>query len=180
MASAFSPHPLRVYDSTGLKLVPAYPYIPGRYDTIYNHEWYSPRPLGENTVRFDGQLDTLGVGVDLPFDADGDITEEIWALWRDSADVKTVFLNKRQQNPALWNDVGIYIDVGMQNEYGYLEQNRDFHATLTQAGIMHTYEEHEGAGALAAGHSDLLLSRLREVLKFHSDRFERPDGPTGN
>jgi S-formylglutathione hydrolase FrmB len=178
MASAFSPHPLRVYDSTGVKLVLKFPYIGQRYDTIYNYEWYSGRPAGANTVSFESQVDTFGVGVDLPFDSVGTLTEETWALWRDSADVKTVFLSKRQQNPALWNDLSIYFDVGVQNEFGYLEQNRDFHATLTQAGVAHTYEEYEGSGALPAGHSDLLLSRLRNVLKFHSDRFERPDGPS--
>ena len=69
------------------------------------------------------------------------------------------------------------MDVGLQNEYGYLEQNRDFRASLVQAGIDHTYVEYEGSGALPANHSSLLLSRLREVLKFHSDRFERQDGP---
>lgn len=179
MASAFSPHPLRIFDSLGNKLVPIFPPRPGVFDTIFNYEWYSALPAGANTVEFESRVDTLGVGVDLPFDADGDLTEDVWALWRDSADVKTVFRNKRQQDPMLWNDLGIYFDVGVQNEFGYLEQNRDFHATLTQAGVAHTYEEYEGSGALPAGHSDLLLSRLREVLKFHSDRFERPDGPSG-
>ncbi len=179
MASAFSPHPLRVFDSLGIKLVLKYPFVGQRFDTIFNYEWYSGLSAGANTVAFESQVDTFGVGVDLPFDADGDVTDGIWALWRDSADVKTVFVSKRQQDPTFWNDVSIYFDVGLQNEYGYLEQNRDLDATLTQAGVAHTYEEYEGSGALPAGHSDLLLSRLREVLKFHSDRFERPDGPEG-
>lgn len=177
MACAFSPHPLRVFDSLGIRLVPKFPYN-GRFDTLFNSEWYSARPAGSNTVSFVSQVDTLGVGVDLPFDSAGELTEDIWALWHDSADVKTVFLSKRQQNPALWNDLELYFDVGLQNELGYLEQNRDFHATLTQAGVAHTYEEYVGSGALPAGHSDLLLSRLRNVLKFHSDRFERPEGPS--
>lgn len=179
MASAFSPHPLREFDSIGIKLVSPFPFRPGVYDTIFNFEWYSVLPAGANTVEFESRVDTLGVGVDLPFDADGDLTEDVWALWRDSADVKTVFLKKRQQDPTLWNDLGIYFDAGVQNEFGYLEQNRDLHATLTQAGVAHTYEEYEGSGALPAGHSDLLLSRLRNILKYHSDRFERPDGPSG-
>jgi len=176
MASAFSPHPLRVFDSLGMKIIPVFPFD-GRYDTVFNHEWYSGRPAGVNTVSFDTQLDTFDVGVDLPIDAQGNLTESVWSLWRDSADVKTVFLRKRQQDPGLWNDLEIYMDVGLQNEYGYLEQNRDFSATLVQAGVDHTYVEYEGSGALPANHSSLLLSRLREVLKFHSDRFERPDGP---
>lgn len=179
MASAFSPHPLREFDSIGIKLVSPFPFRPGVFDTIFDYEWYSALPAGANTVEFESRVDTLGVGVDLPFDSDGDLTEEVWALWRDSADVKTVFLGKRQQDPTRWNDLSVYFDVGAQNELGYLEQNRDFHATLTQAGVAHTYEEYEGSGALPAGHSDLLLSRLRNVLKFHSDRFERPAGPSG-
>ena len=178
MASAFSPHPLRVFDSTGIKLVLRFPYIGNRYDTIFNHEWYSGRQAGVNTISFASQVDTFGVGVDLPFNSTGALTPEIWALWRDSGDVKSVFLNKRQQNPTLWSDVGIFFDVGLQNEYGYLEQNRDFDATLNQAGITHTYEEYEGSGVLPADHSSLLLSRLRKVIKFHSDNFERAAGPS--
>jgi S-formylglutathione hydrolase FrmB len=179
MASAFSPHPLRVFDSIGIKLVRVFPYRPGVYDTIFDFEWYSALQAGSNTVEFESQLDTLGVGVDLPFDSLGMLTPEIWTLWRDSADVKSVFEDKSRQDPVLWHDMSIYFDVGVQNEYGYLDQNREFHSALTRAGIAHTYDEYEGAGALPAGHSDLLISRLREVLKFHSSRFARPDVPTG-
>lgn len=179
MASAFSPHPLRIFDSIGIKLVSPFPFRPGVYDTIFGYEWYSALPAGRNTVGFESNVDTLGVGVDLPFDSTGTLTDNVWALWHDSADVKTVFQSKRQQNPILWNDVSIYFDVGTQNEYGYLEQNRDFHATLTQAGVAHTYKEYEGTDALPAGHSDMILLRLREVLKFHSDRFARAGGPAG-
>ncbi len=177
MACAFSPHPLRVFDSLGIRIIPKYPFN-GRYDTLYNSEWYSGRPMGANTVSFVSQVDTFGVGVDLPFDSSGDFTASVWARWRDTADVKTVFLNKRQANPTLWDDTEIYIDVGLQNEFGYLEQNRDFSDALNAEGVEHTYVEYAGSGALPAGHSDLLLSRLREVLKFHSDRFERPAGPS--
>jgi hypothetical protein len=98
--------------------------------------------------------------------------------WRDTADVKSVFLKKRQDNPSLWNSMDIYIDVGVDNEHGYLEQNRDFHNALSAAGVEHTYEEYQGSGSLPAGHVDLLLTRLRRIIKFHSDQFERPDGPT--
>ncbi|HWO57030.1 MAG TPA: alpha/beta hydrolase-fold protein [bacterium] len=176
MASAFSPHPLRVFDSLGMKLVPKFPFI-GRYDTLYNQEFYSPRPAGANTLSFDSQVDTFGVGVDVIFDSNGAISEPVWALWRDSADVKNVFVAKRAQDPQFWNDLDIYIDVGLENEYGYLEQNRDFHQTLTQAGVAHTYIEYEGSGSIRPGHSDLLLTRLREVIKFHSERLVRPAGP---
>lgn len=177
MASAFSPHPLRVYDSTGIKLVLKFPFLGNRYDTIFNYDWYSGRPAGANTVSFPSQVDTFGVGVDLPFNSTGNLTDSIWALWRDSADVKTVFLSKRQQNPTFWNDLDIFFDVGLQNEHGFLEQNRDFAAALSQAGVAHTYEEYEGSGVLPADHSSLLLSRLRKIIKYHSDRFERPVGP---
>ncbi len=177
MASAFSPHPLRVFDSVGIKLVLKFPFIGNRYDTIFNHEWYSGRPAGINTVSFPSQVDTFGVGVDLPFSSTGVLTDSIWAKWRDSADVKTVFLSKRQANPALWNDLEIFIDIGLQNEHGFLEQNRDFVATLNQAGVAHIYEEYEGSGVLPADHSSLLLSRLRRIIKFHSDNLERPVGP---
>lgn len=177
MASAFSPHPLRVFDSLGIKLVLPFPFLGNRYDTIYNYEWYSPRPAGINTVAFDSEVDTFGVGVDMPFNSTGTLTPEVWSLWSDSGDVKTVFEAKRQQNPSLWSDVGIYFDVGLQNEYGYLEQNREFRAALLQAGVAHTYEEYEGSGALPANHSSLLLPRLRKVIKYHSDHFERPVGP---
>jgi S-formylglutathione hydrolase FrmB len=177
MASAFSPHPLRVFDSVGIKLVPKFPYN-GKFDTIYNYDWYSGRSAGANTVSFVSRVDTFGVGVDLPFDSMGAPTSSVWALWRDTADVKSVFLRKRQSDPAFWNDMEIYMDVGVDNEHGYLEQNRDFHNTLDLADVDHVYEEYEGSGALPAGHSDLLLSRLRKVLKFHSDRFERPAGPS--
>lgn len=176
MASAFSPHPLRVFDSLGMKLVPKFPFI-GRYDTLYNQEFYSPRPAGANTLTFASQVDTFGVGVDVIFDSNGALSESVWALWRDSADVKNVFVAKRAGNAQLWDDLDIYIDVGLENEYGYLEQNREFHQALTQVGVEHTYEEYEGSGSLPPGHSDLLLTRLRKVIKFHSDRLVRPAGP---
>ncbi len=177
MSSAFSAHPLRVYDSTAIKLVPSFPFN-GTYDTIYNYDYYSGRPASANTISFVSQVDTFGVGVDLPFDSVGYVTPSVWALWRDSADVQNNFIAKKQQNPSLWNDVDIYIDVGTEDEYGYLEQNREFHATLTQAGVAHTYEEYGPAGAFPAGHADQLFSRLRKVIKFHSDRLARPDGPS--
>lgn len=177
MASAFSAHPLRVYDSTGIKLVPQFPFT-GRFDTIYSYDFFSGRPEGANTVAFDSRVDTFGVGVDLPFDSFGNPTEEIWAKWSDSADVKTVFQAKRQSNPAFWNDMEIYFDVGQDNELGFLEMNRDFHQVLTQAGVPHIYEEYQASSGQPAGHSNQLFMRLKKVLVFHSERLERPDGPT--
>lgn len=176
MASAFSAHPLRVFDSVGHKLVPVFPFN-GTYVVVYPWDFFSGRAAGLNTVSFASEVDTFGVGVDLPFDSLGNLTPEVWALWRDSADVKTAFVAGKQENPALWSEMEIYIDVGTTDEYGYLEQNRDFHDALTQAGVAHTYEEYGPAGALAAGHSDQLFARLKKILKFHSDRFVRPDGP---
>jgi S-formylglutathione hydrolase FrmB len=177
MASAFSPHPLRVFDSLGIKLVPRFPFT-GKFDTLYGQEWFSGRPAGVNTVSFTSLVDTFGVGVDLPFDPSGSLSEPVWALWSDSADVKNVFLRKKQENPALWNDMKIYIDVGTEDEFGYLEQNREFRDALTQKSVALTYDEYGPTGALAAGHSDQLFARLKRIIKFHSDNFERPDGPT--
>jgi S-formylglutathione hydrolase FrmB len=173
MASAFSAHPLRVFDSLGIKLVPRFPYS-GKFDTLYDYEWYSGRPAGANTVSFVSQVDTFGVGIDLPFDSTGNVTEAVWIRWRDTADVKNTFVAKRQSDPTLWNDMEIYIDVGVEDEYGYLEQNREFHDVLTDAGLTPTYEEFSPAGTQRANHSDQLFARLKTVIKFHSDRLARP------
>lgn len=176
MASAFSARPLRIFDSVGVDSVPKFPFR-GEWIQVMR-DFYSAKPASPNTISFASLVDTFRVGVDLPFDSSGAPTDSIWAKWRDVADVKNTFLIKRQQNPSLWNDMSIYFDVGLENQYGYLEQNRDFDRTLTQAGVAHIYEEYERSGALPAGHSDLLLARMRKAIKFHSDQLERPAGPS--
>ncbi len=171
MASSFSPHPLRIFDSLGVKCISVWPHN-GKCEWVDGYEWYSGGTAGPNTLVFVAPRDTFGVGVDLPFDSSGNLTEAVWEHWH-NADVRTVFAQRRQEDPTLWNGIEIFFDVGLEDEFAYLEQNRDFHATLTQAGIAHTYEEYAAAGVLPATHSGQLTQRLRRIIKFHSDLFAR-------
>ncbi len=176
MASAFSPHPLVVFDSLGWKCISIFPFI-GRCEWTPNQEFYTALSAGPNTLSFQAPIDTFGVGVDVPLDSVGNVTESVWELWRDSADVKTVFQQKKQASGSLWNDVAIYFDAGLEDEHGHLKQNRDFDAALKTAGVPHTYEEYGDAGSLKGSHSDQLVLRLKRVIKFHSDHFSQPYGP---
>ncbi|MEW5701466.1 MAG: alpha/beta hydrolase-fold protein [Candidatus Zixiibacteriota bacterium] len=181
MAAAFSPYPLRRFDSVGHYI---YDIIIGGYrkkDTLYPYDFFTAIPRGPLTIKFDG-ADTSGAGVDMLFDSNGVLSPESWARWRDSADVRSVFPRLRQANPAFFSalfntqDTNVYIDVGDQDEYGYLAQNREFHETLNEAGVKHRYTEYTGFAGVPAGHSQLVAARLREVIKFHSDLFDKYGG----
>lgn len=173
MSSAFSPHPLRILDSVGC-LRYKDPFRPIWY-TICPWDFFSPLASGPRTIKFPG-ADTNGFGVDMIFDRTGQPDPAVWRLWHDSADVKTVFVNRRASNPTLFQDMPIYMDVGEDDELGYLEQNREFDAALTAAGVAHDYEEYSGASGISAGHSKLLMTRLRKIIKFHDQYLQRPPG----
>jgi len=181
MAAAFSPYPLRRFDSVG-HYVFCRPYFGCRVkDTVYPWDFFSSITPGPLTLEFPG-ADTNGVGVDMLFDSTGTISRSSWARWSDSADVKYAFLQKRQTSPPFFSglfnsqDTNVYIDVGDQDEYGYLEQNREFDSVLTNAGVAHQYTEYSGFPGLPAGHAQLVATRLRQIIKFHSDLFDKYHG----
>jgi S-formylglutathione hydrolase FrmB len=177
MSAAFSPHPLQAFDSVGCKIICRFP--PGGCvlkDTVCGIDFFSPRPPDPHTITFPAPVDTFGVGVDAFVDSSGQLVDSLWRLWHDSADVATVFQRQIQADPNLWKNTKIYMDVGTQDEFGYLEQNRTFDGILTNAGIPHTYIEYGPAGAIPATHSEQLASRLRSLIRFHSENLARPEG----
>jgi S-formylglutathione hydrolase FrmB len=109
--------------------------------------------------------------VDFPFDWNGTRVDSVWNLWLNN-DVKTYVMD----NPSVFGDMAVYFDCGVEDEFGYLEQNQDFHQALQGLGIDHVYEEYSSSQDLTANHSDLIAERLRKILKFHSDRLTRPPG----
>ncbi|HEX9751266.1 MAG TPA: alpha/beta hydrolase-fold protein [candidate division Zixibacteria bacterium] len=176
MAAAFSPHPLRTFDSVGTLIVQL-PFVV-RKDTIYPWDFFSPRAAGSYTLELtDRGADTLGVGLNMLFDQQGVLVDSIWALWRDSSDIKNIFLQKRGADPMFMEDMSIYIDCGVEDELGYLGMNQDFHQTLMEAGVAHEFIEYEGFGRVVAGHSQLIADRLRTIIKFHDQSFTRPPTP---
>jgi hypothetical protein len=111
------------------------------------------------------------LGIDFPFDWNGTRVDSVWNLWL-ANDVKTYVM----ANPNVLNNIDVYFDCGVEDEFGYLEQNQDFDQALQSSGIDHVYKEYHSSPDLPANHSNLIAERLREILKFHSDRLVRPPG----
>jgi S-formylglutathione hydrolase FrmB len=187
MAAAFSPRPLEVYAPilevdtcvicTKIQGCPR----PGDYTKCWPCSLFAAVPLGKTTLTtFNGLGDRPAcsdpvvpedLGVDFPFDWEGARFDSVWNLWLDD-DCKTL----AEANPSVFDDMGVYFDCGVEDEFGFLGQNRDFDNALKAMGIDHTYEEYESSQGLPADHSKLIVERLRKILKFHSDRLARPEG----
>jgi S-formylglutathione hydrolase FrmB len=119
------------------------------------------------------------LGVDLPFDWRKAINDSVLDLWL-ASDIRARF----SSDPGVFGDMQLYFDCGVDDELGFLPQNRAFRDALQQAGMSQGtdffYEEYSGYSALPAGHFELIAERLRKILKFHSDRFSRPPGSESN
>jgi S-formylglutathione hydrolase FrmB len=180
MTSAFSPHPLRRFDSLGIKIINKPFTVPGTAkDTFYNVPFFSALEPGPQTLKIADIGTTLGIGLDLLFDSVGMRADAVWARWKDTADVKTVFAARRAADPSFFDNVEMYFDVGADDEFGYRTQNDDFDSFLRDAGITHhTYTVYEGYGGFPAGHSQLIGSRLRDIIMFHDKLMARPPSPT--
>ena len=190
MAATFSPRALEVlasYPDTCLicrKIAGCKQ--PRDYDSCFACSVFAAIPLARTTLTtytslqnrpslIDNCSDPVtpaDLGLDFPFDWNGTRVDSVWNLWM-SHDVKTYVAS----NPSVFSDIDLYFDCGAEDEFGFLEQNRDFDAALSSLGIDHVYTEYSSSQGLVANHSNLIAERLREILKFHSDRLQRPPGP---
>jgi len=188
MAAAFSPRQIEKFDHYPDTCVLCQRVLgcnkPRDFDSCFHCSIFVAIPLAKTTLTTYNSLrdrpskDTSAcsfpvtpadLGVDFPFDWNGARVDSVWNLWL-ANDVKTYVEN----NPAALGDMAVYFDCGVEDELGYLMQNKDFDQTLQSMGIAHTYEEYTSSQGLVADHSTLIEERLREILKFHSDRFSRP------
>lgn len=189
MSAAFSPRKLDPFDridtckycplivgcSNPVFLKKCYPCsvytaIPGGLSTFL----FPANPNGRRSTCSDPQ-EPLENAVDLPFTWTKSVYDSIWNLWSQN-DCKTYLA----ANTGVFSDMDLYLDCGVDDEFGYLYQNRDFVDELSAAGYQdgtdYVYDEYYGSPGIPAGHDDLIVERLRKILKFHSDRFARPPG----
>lgn len=191
MAAAFSPRQLEVFDQfpdtceicTSIAGCPPVAPVSCRFCSTF-----VAVPLGKTTLTTYNSLKNrpatstncsdpvtpADLGIDFPIDWNGARVDSVWNLWL-ANDVKTYV----QNNPQALNDIDVYFDCGVEDELGYLQQNKDFDQTLQSLGISHTYEEYQSSQGLVANHANLIGERLREILKFHSDHFARPPSLDG-
>lgn len=113
---------------------------------------------------------SLGIG--LPFDVEGARAGSVWADW-----VKQDIKSSLVANPHVFDSTAVYYDCGDADEWGFLEQNRDFESKLIQYKPLDTLITYTGYGGLPAGHSQFVQERLREIIKFHDKLFKRAPGP---
>lgn len=191
MASAFSPRALEVFNHypdtcficTSLNGCPpsnpsrciscsTFVSIPAGKTTLTTYTSLKNRPAELRNCS--DPVTPAPLGIDFPFDWNGTRVDSVWNLWL-ASDVKTYV----QNNPSALSNMGVYFDCGIEDELGYLQQNEDLDQTLSSLSIAHTYEEYTSSQGLKANHTDLIEERLREILKFHSDRFSRPLGSEG-
>jgi S-formylglutathione hydrolase FrmB len=187
MAAAFSPRPLEVYAPVlEVDTCLICTRLNGcddisQYRKCYPCSLFAAVPLGRTTLTtFNGLGDRPAcsdpvvpedLGIDFPFDWNGARVDSVWNLWLDD-DCRTF----AEANPAVFDHMDVYFDCGVEDEFGFLGQNRDFHNALEGMGVAHEYEEYQSAQGLPADHSTLIVKRLRKILKFHSDRFAQPRG----
>ena len=133
------------------------------------HDHFNP-----DTSYFHRILDVpLFVGVDLPFNASGvlDTLSTVWQGWlaNDPLTILTI-----GGGAAALTDKPIYLDCGDSEDVfnlGLRLQNQGFAQALDAFGIDYTYIEYSGYSENDAGHSNYVATRLREILKFHSEVF---------
>ena len=130
------------------------------------HDHFNP-----DTTYFHRILDVpLYVGVDLPFNISGELvdTSTVWQSWL--ANDPLIILTAGGGAAALM-DKPIYLDCGDNDDLGLNFQNQGFAQALIELEIDHTYIEYSGYSENNAGHSNYVATRLREILKFHSEVF---------
>lgn len=181
MSAAFSPRDLDPFDKVDTcykcadifcsRLKPVYPC--SLFAAVAPAEYTFEFPPDPNGARGDSAAPEApaNVGVDLPVLWTKAMIDTVWNMWL--ANDVTTYLT---ENPTALSGIDVYVDCGVDDQFGYLYHNRDFRDALSGAGVDYIYEEYTGTATIPAGHSDLIAERLRRVLKFHSDRLARPDG----
>jgi len=114
---------------------------------------------------------------DMPFDHQLYVEQPIWNRWLEH-DVKTLLT----RNPDALDDTPVYIDVALEDEYGFHLQSAVFVQEMRDLGLVDTvkYQYHTYTGTLgySADHTALIATRLAELLKFHSAHLAQPGGYT--
>lgn len=96
---------------------------------------------------------------DYPADENGNLIEDVWNRWLINDPVSMV----KDYKDNLKQLRGIYFDQGSWDSIVSVEEAREFHKVLTDAGISHTYEEYPG------DHMDQWTNRLYIALPFLSN-----------
>ncbi|MCD6163695.1 MAG: hypothetical protein J7K40_14935 [candidate division Zixibacteria bacterium] len=134
---------------------------------------FSPHDrLSDDTTYFHRLREVDYYGIDLPFNASGEIGVEsdtlVWPKWL-SNDVYSMVAGANFD--AAFGNLAIFFDCGDADQLGLAYQNQAFDQALSTAEIPHTYEEYSGYSGFNADHSAYIAERLRVILKFHSDQF---------
>ncbi len=117
--------------------------------------------------------DTLGAydstfmhqyGVDLPFDQNGDIVDEVWQRWLDN-DITVSLLD---DYPSGLANTKIYFEYGVGNQYNSQSQAQALAQKLDALGIDYESASYSGYESYPARHGLFNSERLAEILKFHS------------
>ena len=90
---------------------------------------------------------------DWPWDARGNVIPDVWQRWLEH-DPMTM-IETHQENVR---QLQIYFDHGVADDVLTVEMARDFDRALTEAGIPHVYDEHDG------GHGSAFASRPYAAL----------------
>jgi S-formylglutathione hydrolase FrmB len=103
-------------------------------------------------------------GVDLPFDQNGDIVDEVWQKWLDN-DITVSLLDDYQSSLT---DTKIYFEYGVGNQYNSQSQAQALAQKLDALGIDYESASYSGYEGYPARHGLFNFERLAEILKFHS------------
>ena len=79
-------------------------------------------------------------------------------------------------NPGALDEVAVYIDAALEDQYGFHLQAALFAQDIENLGTVTDFEYHTYSGSpdLPADHGRLIGARLGQMLKFHSDRLAQP------
>lgn len=102
---------------------------------------------------FSPNLDNEPEPVDMPFDNDGNLIDEVFDLWL--ANSPSVLA---RENPVV--SLGIYFDCGTEDELQVFPFNEAFEDSLTAQDITCTFESYTG------GHANQLLNRVPIATQF--------------
>jgi S-formylglutathione hydrolase FrmB len=112
-------------------------------------------------------------GVDLPFDENGDLVDNVWQKWVDN-DITASLLDTYHTN---LESTAFYFRYSEENEYHTAEQSKACIAKLKSLGITDiesgTYSGYEG---FPARHGRFTYEQLGDVLKFHSRHLSTDPG----
>lgn len=135
----------------------------------------SPTQQGDkDSLKFKLTLKQADPGMTLPINFLGKVEQPIFDRWV-AKDVHTMVKN----NPNKLDSLPVYVDAGNQDDFQFNLQSEAFNETvqlLKQAHPFYDYvfEEYAGYPGVPANHTNFISDRLRQVLKFHSDRMLGP------